>query len=255
MPTLAPVGTMPAPCGRLGSSGLARAFADDHDVLVALHARRDRPFHVHRVEDVDVVVDHDHVLEVHHRERREQRVLGLARLLLDRDHRVPERAAAERDVDVLHLHAGGAQRLPDRGVARRRREPGVLPRHVQVVVDRVLAHRDRLDAHQRVPVQPAHQPRELAEAAFRPGPAGRQDLGLEHDLGVGDVGQVDGRAGRELDRRAAQAAGDRHLVDAERRAIAGADDLDRMRADARSRSAAAPCVRTRAAQTAACCWA
>ena len=144
----------------------------------------------------------------------------------------------------LTCDAGGLQRLADRGVARRRREPGVLPRHVQVVVDRVLAHRDRLDAHQRVPVQPAHQPRELAEAALRPGPAGRQDFRLQHDLGVGDVGHVDGLAGRELDRLAAHAAGDRHLVDAERRAIARAGDLDRMRADARSRSAAAPCARS-----------
>ena len=39
-------------------------------------------------------------------------------------------------------------------------------------------------------------------------------------------------ARRQLDRRAAQAAGDRHLVDAERRAVAGAGDLDRMGADA-----------------------
>ena len=90
-------------------------------------------------------------------------------------------------------------------------------------------------------MQPAHQPRELAEAALRPGPAGRQDLRLEHDLGIGDIGQVDGLARRELDRRAAQPAGDRHLVDPERSAIAGAGDLDRMGADAdrdRQRTAA-----------------
>ena len=81
-------------------------------------------------------------------------------------------------------------------------------------------------------MQAAHQPGELAEAALRPGPAGRQDLGLEHDLGVGDIGQVDGLAGRQLDRRTAQAAGDRHLVDPERSAVAGAGDLDGMGADA-----------------------
>ena len=80
MPTLAPVGTTPAPCSRLGSSGLARAFDDDHHVLVALHAGRDRPFDFGRVVDVDIVVDDHDVLEVHHRQRREQRVLGLARL-------------------------------------------------------------------------------------------------------------------------------------------------------------------------------
>ena len=58
-----------------------------------------------------------------------------------------------------------------------------------------------------------------------------QDFGLQHDLGVGDVGHVDGRARRQRHRLAADAAGDRHLVDAERRAIAGAGDLDRMGAD------------------------
>ena len=78
---------------------------------------------------------------------------------------------------------------------------------------------------------PPISPRELAEAPFRPGPAGRQDLALQHDFGVGDVGHVDGGAGRKLDRHAAQSAGDRHLVDAERRAVARTGDLDRMGAD------------------------
>ena len=80
MPTLAPVGTTPAPCSRLGSSGFARAPGMIDDVLVALHARGDRPFDVGRIVDVDVVVDHHDVLEVHHRQRREQRVLAFARL-------------------------------------------------------------------------------------------------------------------------------------------------------------------------------
>ena len=86
---------------------LGARVGDDHHVAVALHAGGDRPFDFGRIVDVDVVVDHDDVLEVHHRERGEQRVLALAGLLPDRDHRVPERAAAERDVDVLDLHAGG----------------------------------------------------------------------------------------------------------------------------------------------------
>ncbi len=152
-------------------------------------------------------------------------------LLLDRDHRVPEGAAAERDVDVVDLDAGGPERLADRRIARRRGEPGVLPRHVQVVVDRVLAHRDRLDAHQRVPVQAAHQAGEFAEASFRIGPAGRQDFGFEDDLGVGDIRHIDGLAGRQFDRDAADAARDRHFVDAERRPVARTGDLDRVRAD------------------------
>ena len=107
------------------------------------------------------------------------------------------------------------QRLADRGIARRRREPGVLPRHVQRVVDRVLAVRDRRDPHQRVPVQPAHQPREFAEAPFRPRPAGGKNFPLQHDLGIGDERHVDRLARRERDRLAAQAAGDRHLIHAQ----------------------------------------
>ncbi len=58
----------------------ARA-GDDDDVLVALHARRDRPLDVDRVEHVDVVVDHHHVLDVLRGQRGEQRVLAFAGLL------------------------------------------------------------------------------------------------------------------------------------------------------------------------------
>jgi hypothetical protein len=65
---------------------------------------------------------------------------------------------------------------------------------------------DGFDPHQRVPVQPAHQAGEFAEAAFRECPAGRQDFRLQHDLGIGDAGQIDGPALRKLDRRAAHTA-------------------------------------------------
>ena len=181
-----------------------RAGDDDH-VLVALHAGRDRPFDVLGVVHVDVVVHHDDVLDVLGGERGEEGVLAFAGLLPDGDDGVPEAAAAERDVDVLHLDAGVLERAAQRGVARRRGEPGVFPRHVQRVVDRVLAPRDRLDLHERVPVQAAHQARELAEAALGMRPAGRQDFGFEHDLGVGDARQVDRLAQRQLDRRAADA--------------------------------------------------
>ena len=81
-------------------------------------------------------------------------------------------------------------------------------------------------------MQAAHQPRELAEAALRPGPAGGQDLRFQHDLGIGDVRQIDGHAGSKLHGRAAQSAGNRHLVYSERRAVARAGDLDGMGADA-----------------------
>ena len=55
-------------------------------------------------------------------------------------------------------------------------------------------------------MQAAHQAREFTEAAFGPRPAGRQDFGLEDDLGIGDVGEVDRLALCQLDGRAAQAA-------------------------------------------------
>jgi hypothetical protein len=79
--------------------------------------------------------------------------------------------------------------------------------------------------------QCTHQPGELAEPAFRPGPAGRQDFGLQHDLGIGDVRHVNGGAGRELHGLAAQTAGNPHLIDAERRPEARAGDLERVRTD------------------------
>ena len=231
MPTFAVVGTTPGGVGaRLGSSGLPRACVDHH-VAVALDPGRDRPLDLGGIEYVDVVVDDDDVHQVHHGQRGKQGVLALARLLADRDHRVPEGASAQRDVDVLDLDSRGLERPPDRLVAGGRGKPGVFPWHVQCVVDRVLAHEDRLDAHVRIPVQPAHQAGELAEAALGLRPARREDLRLEHDLGVRDIGQVDRLAGGKLDRSAPDTAGDRHLVHADRCAIAGAHDLHRMRAD------------------------
>src|SRR6185295_1023660 len=72
-----------------------RARAGDHDdVFVALDSCRDRPLHVHRVMDVDIVVYHHHVLDVLGGQRGEEGVLAFARLLLDGYDGVPETAAA-----------------------------------------------------------------------------------------------------------------------------------------------------------------
>src|SRR5262249_51687487 len=97
---------------------LRASAGNDDDVAVALHAGGDRPLDVGRVEDVDVVVHDHHVLQIHHRQRGEERVLSLAGLLADGDDGVPERAGAERHVDVLYLHARRLERAPDGGVAR-----------------------------------------------------------------------------------------------------------------------------------------
>ena len=80
-------------------------------------------------------------------------------------------------------------------------------------------------------MQPAHQARELAEAAFRPCPAGGKNLRLKHDLGIGDIRQINRLAWRQLDGLAADAAGNRHLVLAERSTVAGTGDLYGMHAE------------------------
>ena len=102
---------------------------------------------------------------------------------------------------------------------------------MQRVVNRVLAHHDGFDAHNRVPVQSAHQSGELAEAALRLGPADRQDFAFEYDFAVGDVGQVDGLALAQWHGGAADAASDAHFIDADRRAKARAEHFHRVRAD------------------------
>ena len=211
---------------RLGSRA-----GDDHHVAITLHPRGNGPFHHGRVEHIDIVVHHHHVLQVHHRQRGHEGILALAGLLLDGNDGVPETTAAEGDVDVLELHAGNLDCLADGLITRGCCQPGVLPRHVQRVVGRVLAHQDGLDAHVRIPVQAAHQPGEFTEAAFGLGPAGGHDLGFEHDFGIGDIGQVDGLARCQIDGRTTQSAGDGQLVHAHRGAIASAHDLHRMGAD------------------------
>src|ERR1700691_4243105 len=151
----------------------AASVADDQNVAVALHAGCDRPFDFDRIEHIDVVIDHDDMFDIHDRERSEQRVLAIAGLLLDRDHRMPEGDAAHRHVDVLDDDACGAQGLTDRGITRRRHQPGIFPGHMQRVIDRVAPHRHGLDADDRIPVKPAHQPGELAETPLGLGTAGR----------------------------------------------------------------------------------
>ena len=80
-------------------------------------------------------------------------------------------------------------------------------------------------------MQPAHQPGEFAETTLGKGPTDGENFRFQHDFSVSDVGQIDGQARRELNRLAAQTAGDRHFINAERGTIAGTGDLDRMGAD------------------------
>ena len=184
------------------------------------------------------------MLHVGDRERGEDRVLAVARVLAYGDHRVPVAAAAGRDVDGGDLDARLLQHASQRGLVDRRAHPDVLPRHVERVVDRVAPHRDRLDADLRIEVEPAHQARELAEAAFGLRPADRQDFCLQHDLGIRDARRVDRLARRQEDRLAAQAAGDRQLADADRRLVRRGHQLERMSAEAdRDRQRAARRVR------------
>ena len=55
-----------------GIERLAAGIADDQNIAVALHAGCDRPFDLDRIEHVDVVVDHDDMLDIHDRERGKQ---------------------------------------------------------------------------------------------------------------------------------------------------------------------------------------
>ena len=171
------------------------------------------------------------MLQTHRRQSREQRIFSFARLLVDRDDGMPETAAAQCNVDVFHLNSGVFQRAPYDGVARGRGEPCVLPRHVKRVVDGVPSHRNGLNLDQRVPVQPAHEPCELAEAALGVSPARGQDLGLQDNLCIGDRRHLDGLAHRKLNGSAANAPGDRNFVHAKRGSEAGTHHLERVRAD------------------------
>src|SRR5262245_58464327 len=61
---------------RIERDGAERAR--HHEIAVGLEARRQRPFHLLVGEDVDVGIDHEHVLDVG--ERAERRRDGVARL-------------------------------------------------------------------------------------------------------------------------------------------------------------------------------
>ena len=232
MPTLVPIGTTPAPCKRLGSSGFARAPG-----TITMSLSPCTRVAIAHSTSVGSLMSMSSSTTTTCLRSITDSAASSAFLPSPAAPFLIETTACQNaqppSVTLMSVTCTFAdfQRLPDRGVTRRRGEPGVLPRHVQVVVDRVLAHRDGLDANQRIPVQPAHQPGELAEAPFRPGPAGRQDFRLEHDFGIGDVGHVDGGAGRKLHGFAAKPAGNSHLIDAERRAEARAGDLERVNAD------------------------
>ena len=167
--------------------GLRARVGNDQDIAVRLDPSRDRPFHVHRVKDIDVVVDDRHVLDVGDGQERHDRVLAVAGRLLDRGDDMPMAAAAGSDVDRRGLHAG-LEENPARGrFVDRRAHPDILPGHLERVVHRVPAVHDGLDGHARVHVQAAHQPVELAERTFRMNPAFGENLAFQNDFGIGNA--------------------------------------------------------------------
>src|SRR5438093_10723340 len=89
-------------------------------------------------------------------------------------------------------------------------EPGVFPRHLEQLEDRVAPVRDRRHLEDRVRLEVAIHAGELAKRALVLRPADRQELALEHDLGVGDGGHVDRPALDGADGRTVEPARDRH---------------------------------------------
>src|SRR5437870_11615984 len=87
----------------------------DHESSVRLEPRRDRPLHIAVVEDIDVLVDDDHLFHRGVRpEGGQDRVLAVPLVLLpDRDDPVEPGAAAFREADRLHVRHGAGDRLVD----------------------------------------------------------------------------------------------------------------------------------------------
>ena len=160
----------PTPSRVDGSSLEPWAFRHDHEIAVGLEAGRHRPFDFRRIVDVDVLVDHDDVLDVVVAgERAHHDVLGLALLALGDLHmEVIAAHAAAREMHVAHVGKAAPQVREQRRLARDAAEQEVLePAAHDGVEQRVAALRHGGDLDHMAFGALAVILRELAERPFR----------------------------------------------------------------------------------------
>ena len=183
---------------------------------------------------VDVLVHHDDALRERQQPERPHGVDHLARMagigLADRDDRaVVERACGGQVVvdDLRHGHPDRGQEDPLGGLG----EPLVLGRRLaddDRRVDRVAAHRDRGQVEDRKEVGGRVVAGVVAKRALDAELA-LLDVALHDDLGMGRHLEVDRLGLHQLDRLAAQEAGDHELVDVlgqRRRGRVGGDRVE-----------------------------
>ena len=210
----------------------------EHDqVAIGLEARGQRPVDLLVGEDVDVGIDHEHVLDVG--ERTEAGGDGVARLarhaLADGHPHVEHAAARRRRIDGERLAHRDFERAPDHHFGAQGRELRGVGARERAAADgrgleqRVGPARDRGQVKHRVALDRAVIAEELAVGPLRLDMAARIEIALQHPFGIGRHADVVGHALDHRQRRVAQRRDQAKLVDGKphgRRHV-----IDRMRAD------------------------
>ena len=166
----------------------ADAVAAD-EIARGFHARRQGIFDVARVADVDVVVDHDHQVEVLERaEAGRDRValepVMLGRRLFDGDDHVKTMQAARGHLDVFDDRNRRAQHLHQARLEHVfAQHDGFAPEPVDGVIDRPVATGERRYLDHRRLVARREIADELAEWSLVDARVGA-DAALEHDLAL-----------------------------------------------------------------------
>src|SRR5579884_158282 len=218
-----------------GIEGVAFDVLDHVHVFGRLDAGGHGPQHLLFAENVDVGIDHDHVLhEIDRAQGDQRRLFRLAvNLLVDADVAVEAAHAAGRQVDGSDRGHDAFDAVVDGALlGEGAHRPYIAVAGEDVLVNRLAAAGDGLDLdHPAHPLRPVRTGK-LAERAFDLARAG-QDLALDEDVGVGrdqDVGApylARGEAQRTVHNR----ADDLIVVLAERGDVQGADEIGRMVAD------------------------
>ena len=220
---------------RIERNGAERAC--HHKIAVGLETGRQRPFHLLVGEDVDVRIDHEHVLDIGERtERGRDRIARFARYALaDGDAHVIDTAGGGRGVDRDRLAHRAFERAPDQHLGAQRTELRSVgaahggPADGERLEQRIAPARDGGHVEHRVDLDAAVVAEEFAIGSFRLHIAFLAEIAFEHPLGVGGDSQIVAHA---LDHRhGAGAQGGQQVQFVARHAHGGAEIVDRMAAD------------------------
>ena len=207
------LGDQPVPLQRLGPVG---PHPRDHDQIpIGLHAGRHGPFHLKRIADFDVVVDHGHLLD--QIDRAPDRKHGLARIarpgLAEADHGMEPAGAAEADGDAMQAGDTAAEMAGEAGRNRDAADQHMLGMVARLdrLIDRIATPGHSLEGDHLALAIGLVEPVEFRDRPLLDELAGVEGA-FQHDLAMSRHRKRAGPTAHHLDGLAQQGACDLQLV-------------------------------------------